>query len=96
MILVIHFIIKLFARNNIFKHIKKKHGHNLIKVVRDFEKNKKKFEKLVANIAFIKLCKKDQLIPTFTKVSLSIRNGTYKLERKIARLVMKTELQNKY
>ena len=83
----------MYARNNIFKHIKK-HGHDLIKVVRDFKQKKKKFEKSVAEIAFTKLCKKEQLIPTFAKVNVSIRNG--KLKRKIAHLVMETELQNKH
>ena len=82
-LLVTHFIIKLYTRDNIFKHIKKKHGHNLIKAVQDFEQKKTKFEKLVADIAFIKLCKKEQLIPTFAKVNVSIRNGTYKVKRKI-------------
>ena len=90
--LVILFIINLYARKN----IKKKHGQDLIKVVRDFEQKKTKFEKLDADIVFIKLCKKEQLIPTFAKVNVSIRKGTYKLKRKIARLVMETELQNKH
>ena len=94
-LLVILFIIKLYARHNIFKHIKKNHGHDLIKVVRDFEQKKTKFKKLVADIAFIKLCKKEQLIIIFAKVNVSIRNGTYKLKRKITRLLMETELQNK-
>ena len=58
-LLVILFIIKLYARNNIFKRIKKKHGHELINVVRDFEQKKIKFEKLVANITFIKLRKEE-------------------------------------
>ena len=58
---MILFIIKLYARNNIFKHIKKKHGHDLIKVVRDFEQKKTKFKKLVADIAFIKLYKNNNL-----------------------------------
>ena len=93
---MIRFIIKFYAGNNIFKHIKKKHGHDLIKVVRDFKQKKKKFEKSVAEIAFTKLCKKEQLIPTFAKVNVSIRNGTCKLKRKIAHLVMVTELQNKH
>ena len=44
----------------------------------------------------MKLCKKEQLVPTFAKVIVSIRNGTYKLKRKISRLVMEMELQNKY
>ena len=84
-LLVILFIIKLYVRNNIFKRIKKKHGHELINVVRDFEQKKIKFEKLVANITFIKLRKKEQLFPTLAKVNVSIRNGTHKLKRKIAR-----------
>ena len=95
-LLVTLFIIKLYARDNVFKHIKKKHEHNLIKAVRDFEQKKAKFEKLVADIAFIKLCKKEQLIPSFAKVNVSIRNGTDKVKRKIARLMMETELKNKH
>ena len=95
-LLVTLFIIKLYARDNVFKHIKKKHEHNLIKALRDFEQKKAKFEKLVADIAFIKLCKKEQLIPSFAKVNVSIRNGTDKVKRKIARLMMETELKNKH
>ena len=44
----------------------------------------------------MKLCKKEQLVPTFAKVIVSIRSGTYKLKRKISRLVMEMELQNKH
>ena len=93
---MILFIIKLYVRNNIFKHVKKKHEHDLIKVVTDFEQKKTKLQKLVADIAFIKLCKKEQFIPLFAKVNVSIQNDTYKLKRKIARLVMETVLQNKH
>ena len=95
-LLVTLFIIKLYTRDNVFKHIKKKHEHNLIKAVRDFEQKKAKFEKLVADIAFIKFCKKEQLIPSFAKVNVCIRNGTDKVKRKIAPLVMETELKNKH
>ena len=51
---MIRFIIKFYAGNNIFKHIKRKHGHDLIKVVRDFKQKKAKFEKLVPDIGFKK------------------------------------------
>ena len=51
---MIRFIIKFYTGNNIFKHIKKKHGHDLIKVVRDFKQKKAKFEKLVPDIGFKK------------------------------------------
>ena len=43
---------------------------------------------------FIKFCKKEQVIPILSKVNVSIRNGTYELNREIARLVMEGELQN--
>ena len=94
--LLLLFLKELYARNNIFKYIKKKHGHDLIKAARDFEQKKTKLEKLVADIEFIKLWKKEQLNPTFSKVNVSMRNGTYKLKRRILRLVMQTELQNKH
>ena len=55
---------------------------------------KTKLEKLVADIAYIKLCKKEQLIAAFAKVNVSTRNGICKLKWRIARLVMETELQN--
>ena len=91
------FIINFYAGNNIFKHIKKTHGHHLIKVAWDFKQKKAKFEESVREIAFIKLCKKEQLIPAFAKVSLALLNGTYKMKRKkSACLVMETELQNKH
>ena len=39
---------------------------------------------------------KKQLIPTFAKVNAPLRNGTYKLKRKVAHLVMETKLQIKH
>ena len=52
--------------------------------------------KLNTNIKFIKQWKKENLIATLAKVSVSIKSGSYKLKRKIARLVMNTELKNKH
>lgn len=40
------------------------------------------------NITFIKSCKKENLVPTFTKVNLSINSGSYKLKCKISKLIM--------
>ena len=39
---------------------------------RDLEQKKTKFIKSDADIAFIKLCEKEQLIPTFVKVNVSM------------------------
>ena len=44
----------------------------------------------------MKTCKKEDLIPTFTKANVAIKNGTQKLKMKIARVVMETEIQNKH
>ena len=43
----------------------------------------------------IKSCKKENLIPTFAKVNLSIKNANRKLKLCIARIVMESEMENK-
>ena len=50
---------------------------------------------LKADIIYIKSCKKEELIPTFAKINLAIKSGSFKIKKKIAKLVMKTETQNK-
>ena len=95
-LLVILFIIKLYARNNVFKHIKKKHGQDIIRIVRSLKNLKTKYVKVVADIKFIKSCKNENIIPTFAKVNLSLKHGNYKLQLRIARIAMETELQNKH
>ena len=67
-LLVILFIIKLYARINIYKHIGKKHGQD-IKIVRLYEKLKSKYAKLKVDIDFIKGCKGEAIILTFAKVN---------------------------
>ena len=95
-LLVILFIIKLYAQKNIFKYIKKKHGQNIVALVRTFEQLKDKYMKIQEDITFIKKCKLENIIPTFAKVKLSIKSGNTKLHKRIARIVMETELQNKH
>ena len=52
--------------------------------------------KTQADIIFIKRCKVENLIPTFVKVNLSIKAGSYKLKKRIARIVMESEMQAKH
>ena len=92
---IILFIIKLYARNDIFKRIKKKHGQVAITVI-SLEKLQTKLGKAVADIKYIKTCKKERLIPTFAKVNISIKNATHKFRRKLSLLVMNTELEKKH
>ena len=65
-------------------------------MVRSLLKLQTKYGKVLADIKFIKTCKKERLIPTYAKVNMSITNATHKLRRKISLLVMNTELENKY
>ena len=92
-LLIILFIIKLYAWTDIFKRIKKKHGQDVITVIRSLEKLQNKYGKVVADMKYIKTCKEERLISTSTKVNISIKNATQKT--KISLLVMNTELKNK-
>ena len=59
-LLVILYIIKLYAQINIYKHIKKKHGRDVIRNVRLYEKLKTKYMKINADIKYMKACKKEE------------------------------------
>ena len=56
----------------------------------------KKFIKVSADIRYIKTCKKEQLIPTFARVNVSLKDVSFKLRKKIDTLIMETEIQNKH
>ena len=95
-LLVTLFIIKLYAQNNVFKHIKKNYGQEILKIAKSFENLKTKYVKVVDDIRFIKSCKNENIIPAFAKVNLSVKHGNYKLQLRTTRIVMETELQNKH
>ena len=52
--------------------------------------------KLKADIIYIKSCKKEELIPDFAKVNLALKSGGFKIKKKIAKLVMEAEIQDKH
>ena len=79
-LLVLLFIIKLYARNNIFKRIKKKRGQDILSQVRSLENLKTRYMKVQTDIKFIKVCKQENLIPTFANVKLSLRHNNNKLK----------------
>ena len=95
-LLVVLFLIKLYARINIFQLIKKRHGQDIIRKTRKLEDLITKHTKIQFGIKFMKTCKRDELIPTFAKVNVAIKHGTQKLKIKLARVVMETEIQNKH
>ena len=95
-LLVILFLINLFAQKVIFKHIKKKHGQEMVTIVRSFQQQKMKYMKTVADIKFIKSCKTSNVIPTFGNVNLSTQYGSYKLKKRIARIIIENKLHCKH
>ena len=48
-------------------------------MIQPLEKMQTKYMKLNRDIKFIKSCKKENLIPMFAKVNVSIKSGSYKL-----------------
>ena len=76
----------MYSHNDIFKHIKRKHGKDIVTVVKSFEDLKIDYEEILLDIKFIKACKQGNLLPTFAKVRLSIKNVNYKLKQRIGRI----------
>ena len=68
----------------------------MVTIVRSFERLKTKYMKTAADIKFIKSCKIANAIPTFANVNLSTQYGSYKLKKRIARIIMENELQCKH
>ena len=97
LLLVILFAIRLSAQVNIFKHIERKHGRQILENLRTLlERLKRKWCKINKDIKFTKLCKKEDLMPTFAKVKLVIKSGNVKLQQKLAPIIMETEMQQKH
>ena len=60
-------IIKLYARSNKFRSIKRKHGQDIIYLVKSFKHLKTTYVKTLADIKFIKSCKTENMIPALLK-----------------------------
>ena len=89
-------IIKLYARVNISRYIKKKHGQDMLRVARKIEDLTNKPTKIQLNINFTKISKREDIIRTSANVNVALKYGTQKLKMKIACAIMETEMQNKH
>ena len=76
LLLTILLTIKLFARIDIFKIVKRTYGQEIIIITRNLEDLISKHHKIKLDINFIKKCKQEDLIPTFATVHLAIKHGT--------------------
>ena len=57
---------------------------------------KTKYQKVVLDLKFIETCKKEELIPTFANIRLSVRHGSAKLKKPISRIIVESEMQVKH
>ena len=82
------FILKLFARTNIFKLTEEKNGHNTITLARMIEKQRSKLSKLKCDINYLLQCKRHNLISTFSipKIPIQISNH---LRNKVSQIFSK-------
>ena len=87
-LLVSLFILKLFARTNIFKLTEGKNGHNTITLAKMIEKQPSKFWKLKCDINYLLQCKLHNLISTFSLPKIPIQTSNY-LRNKVSQIFSK-------
>ena len=72
----------------------------MITVIRSLEKVQTKYGNVVADKKYIKICKKEHLIPTLFfqrfNTNISMKNATHRLRRETSLLIMNTELENQH
>ena len=93
-LLVIHFLIRLYARRNIFQHITEKYGQNTTKLARSIERKRTKLRRIKSDLTFLTTCKRNKLIPTCAKPKISIKIN-YSIRWKIASTIIDAEIRNK-
>ena len=82
------FILKLYARTNIFQLTEGKNGHNTITLARMIEKQRSKLSKLKCDINYLLQCKRHNLISTFSIPKIPIQTSNY-LRNKISQTFSK-------
>ena len=83
-LLVILFLLKLYASINIFRHIEEKYGQKEIKLARVIQKQRSRITKIECDIKYLLFCKRNNSTPLFARQKFSIRISYY-LRNKIGR-----------
>ena len=94
-LLVILFLIRLYARIKIFKLTEEKYGRIGIKVAKSIEIYCTKLSKIKCGIDFLLTCKRNNLTPTFPRTKLAVK-VSFQLRKKISRQIIDAELNNKH
>ena len=94
-LLVILFLLKLYARINVFRHIEEKYGQKEIKLARVIQKQRTRITKIECDMKYLLLSKRNNLTPFFARPKFSIRIS-YHLRNKIGRQILEAEIKNKH
>ena len=94
-LLVILFLIKLYAQKNIFNVIHGKYGQNTTTLARKNEQRRLKMEKIKQDIKFLQTCKRNNLSPTFVKPKYAVKLNL-KTRKRITKMIIESELTNKH
>ena len=94
-LLVILFLIKLYALKNIFNIIGGKHGQNSLTMARNMERTRIKIAKVKADIKFLLVCKRNNLRPTFARPKFAVNLGPRidHIATKLSESEIKTEFE---
>ena len=93
-LLIINFLIKLYAHKNIFQLIAEKYGQDTTTLSRLIEKKRTKLRRIKNDLRFLTTCKRNKLIPTFAKPKISIKVN-FSIRFKIAATIIDAEIRNK-
>ena len=94
-LLMILFLLKLYARINIFRHIEEKYGQKQIKLARVIQKQRSRITKIECDIKYLLFCRLNNLTPLFATPKFSIRISYY-FCNKIGCQILGAEIKNKY
>ena len=85
-LLLISFVVKFIARNQLFVYIREKYGHDTLKLCRSWKRLCVRKQKCDTDLEFLLACRKEKLVPKFAQPKLCIDKVPIKLKKQIAKV----------
>ena len=93
-LLVTLFLLKLYVRINMFRHIQEKYGQKESNLARVIPKQRSHIMKIGCDVKYLLFCKRNRLTLLFGRAKFSIRISYY-LRNKIGRQILEAGIKNK-
>ena len=94
-LLVILFLIKLYALKDLFSIINGKYGQSTLSIARKMEQTRIRIAKVKSDIKFLLTCRKNNLRPTFARPKIAVKLDK-KILTRITKSIVEAELRNKH